>query len=68
MNQLLKIVGVMLFTAVALSMLGGCSVNIIVAPDAVLSVDSGNERNTGLTFEDAPLYDCVAGPDSDVCQ
>lgn len=46
----------------------GCSVSVVVAPHATFAVDSLNERNTGITYEEAPLYDCAAGPDADVCQ
>lgn len=44
MNKTIQIVTVMLFTAVALTALGGCSVNVIVAPHASLGIDSNNSR------------------------
>lgn len=44
MNKTIQVVAVMLLTAVALSALGGCSVNVIVAPHASLGIDSNNSR------------------------
>ena len=38
-----------------MGLLAGCSVNIIVAPDAVLSIDSANDKGDTLvvpTFQD----------------
>lgn len=54
--------------SIILSALGGCSVNVVVAPHATLGVDSDLSTNPYLYQEATPLYDCVAGPDADVCQ
>lgn len=59
--------------AFILSALQGCSVNVVVAPHATLGVHSdlsqtATQRNVGTYLEEAPLYDCVAGPAADVCQ
>lgn len=48
--------------------LSGCSVNVIVAPEARISVSSDESQNPYQYLEAAPAYDCVAGPDADVCQ
>lgn len=57
----------------AVCILQGCSVNVVVAPHATLGVHSdlsqtATQRNVGTYVEEAPLYDCVAGPAADVCQ
>lgn len=53
---------------VAMVTLQGCSVNVIVAPHATMSVDSDLSTNPYLYQEASPLYDCVGAPDADVCQ
>lgn len=68
MRQTIQIVCIIVFVGAVLSALGGCSVNVIVAPHAQLSVDSDLSTNPYLYQEATPLYDCVAGPDADVCQ
>ena len=68
MNKLIQVICILVSTAVALTMLGGCAVNVIVAPHATLAVESDLSTNPYLYQEATPLYDCVAGPDADVCQ
>jgi hypothetical protein len=68
MRKYIQLICILMFTGVALSLLGGCSVNVIVAPHATLSLDSDLSTNPYLYQEASPLYDCVAGPDADVCQ
>jgi hypothetical protein len=59
--------------AVLVSLLQGCSVNVIVAPHATLGVSSdlsqtATQRNVGTYLEAEPEFDCIAGPAADVCQ
>lgn len=68
MRQTIQVICILLMTAAALSILGGCSVNVIVAPEARLTVASDDSTNLYQYLEASPLYDCVSAPDADVCQ
>lgn len=67
MKHLVTLLSMMLLGCLLIN-LSGCSVNVIVAPHATLSLDSDLSTNPYLYQEASPLYDCVAGPDADVCQ
>ena len=66
--RLLNVIIAVLAISIVLSALQGCSVNVVVAPHATLAVESDLSTNPYLYQEATPLYDCVAGPDADVCQ
>ena len=66
--RLFHVIIAVISISIVLSALQGCSVNVVVAPHATLAVESDLSTNPYLYQEATPLYDCVAGPDADVCQ
>lgn len=72
MNKLIQVSAILLITGATLMALGGCSVNVIVAPHATLAVESDLSQNAAQLVEapdfGAPGYDCIIPPASDACQ
>lgn len=68
-----KVLMYLILCGTAVHALTGCTVNVVVAPNATLAVESDLGQSAyqfveGPEFSDMPGYDCVAGPDADVCQ
>lgn len=68
MNQLVKALAIVLFTAAALSLLGGCSVNVILLDGVNIDTSTNPYNYIEAPLPDVPVYDCQFAPASDECQ
>jgi hypothetical protein len=68
MNQLIKVVAIVLFTAVALSALGGCSVNVVYLDGVNFDASVNPANYIEAPLPDVAVFDCQFAPAADECQ